>query len=418
MTHRTATLSSWLPARIPAALTAALLVCACSGSKHPAAGATGSNTIPSDATTGPRVAVSASDLAFADTALGDSGSRAVTITNVGAESLVITAVAVDGSGFTASGLTLPATLAPSQTADLTIAFAPASIGTTSAKISIASNDDSSPALLAASGTGVAATAGSGSGTGSGSGSGSSSGSGNGNGTGTGSAFSWTKPSNFDAALQTAISQQPAFMGGYGGQVSNPFPQMPGTTQFPAIQVTRPDAITLDQYFGRWAYRFYVDENSHHSNGLRAEFTGEGPYQYQTGDAARYEFSVYFDDAYQNSSWTDWNMFAQFHSPDFPAWGLHTAGGYLMMSPPGVDSDSLRIPMPARGQWHAFSWTIRWSPNSDGHATLLIDGQTAFDYSGPTMHPGEPYYYPKFGSYLANNPYTQITYETPWIITPL
>lgn len=412
MTHRTATLSSWLPARVAVALTAALLVCACGGSNHPAAGTTGSNTIPSDASTGPRVAVSASELAFADTTLGDSGSRAVTITNVGSENLVITAVAVDGAGFTASGLKLPATLAPSQTADLTIDFVPASTGTTSAKISIASNDDLSPALLAASGTGVTTAAGTGSGSDTGSGSGT------GGGTGTGSAFSWTKPSGFDATLQAAISQQPAFMGGYGGQVANPFPQMPGTTQFPAIQVTRPDAITLDQYFGRWAYRFYVDENSRHSNGLRAEFTGEGPYQYQAGDAARYEFSVYFDDAYKNSSWTDWNMFAQFHSPDFAAWGLHTAGGYLLMSPPGAGSDGMRIPMPARNQWHAFSWTIRWSPNSDGRAILLIDGATAFDYTGPTMHAGEPYYYPKFGSYLANNPYTQVTYETPWLITRL
>jgi hypothetical protein len=238
------------------------------------------------------------------------------------------------------------------------------------------------------------------------------------GTGSDSSFSWTKPAGFDAMLQAAISAQPAFMGGYGGQIANPFPQLDGTAWFPGLQITRPDAVVLEDFEGRWSFRFYVDANSRHSNGLRAEFTGGGDYQYSAGDTYRYEFATYFGDDYQNSSWTDWNMFAQFHSPDFAAWGLHTAGGYLVMAPPGAAENEFRIPLPARNQWHDFSWTIHWAPDSTGRATLSIDGRPVFDHRGPTMHAGEPYYYPKFGSYLANNPYTQITHETPWAITRL
>lgn len=236
--------------------------------------------------------------------------------------------------------------------------------------------------------------------------------------GSGTSFSWTKPAGWDAALQAAISSQPSFMGGYGGQIDNPFPQLGDTALFPGMQITRPDAIQLGEYFGRWAFRFYVDANSRHSNGLRAEFTGIGDYQYGEGDTVRCEWSTYFDEGYANSSWTDWNMFAQFHSLDFPAWGLHTAGGYLHMGPPGAAENQFRVQMPSRNTWHSFVWTIHWSSGSSGSATLEMDGSKLFDYSGPTIHAGETTYYPKFGSYLANNPYTQVTFSTPWKITKL
>jgi hypothetical protein len=217
-------------------------------------------------------------------------------------------------------------------------------------------------------------------------------------------------------LQTAISQQPSYMGGYGGQVANPFPQLDGTVRFSGMQITRPDAIILGNHFGRPSFRFYVDAQSRHSNGLRSEFTGAAEYQFEAGDTYNYRFSTFFPREYRNSSWEEWNLFAQFHGPGFPAWGLHTAGGYLHMKAPGAAANAYRIPMPPREQWHDFSWTIRWAPDASGYATLSIDGVPVFDYRGATMHAGEPYYYPKFGSYLANNPYTQITYSTPWIIS--
>jgi hypothetical protein len=230
------------------------------------------------------------------------------------------------------------------------------------------------------------------------------------------ASSWTKPAGFDAALADAIVEQPEFMGGYGGQVDNPFPQPRGTSRFSGIQVTRPDAITFGEFFGRQAFRFYVDAASRHSNGLRAEFTGGGDFRFEEGDTYNYEFETYFADDYKNESWTEWNLFAQFHGPGFPAWGLHTAGGYLHMKPPSASENEFRVEMPARGEWHHFSWTIHWSKGSKGWATLEIDGEPVFDYRGATMHPSEDFYYPKFGAYLANNPYTQVTYSTPWTIT--
>jgi hypothetical protein len=232
----------------------------------------------------------------------------------------------------------------------------------------------------------------------------------------GAAWSWTKPADFDGALASAIAQQPSYMDGYGGQVANPFPQIPGTTRFSGIQVTRTDAIVLGNHFGRPSFRFYVDPQSRHSNGLRAEFIA-GELQYRAGDTYEYRFSSYFAPEYRNSAWTDWNLFAQFHGPGFPAWGLHTAGGYLHMQPPGVAANTYRITMPSRGRWHDFRWTIRWAKDSTGYATLDVDGVRVFEHRGATMHASEPYYYPKFGSYLANNAYTQVTYSTPWTITP-
>jgi hypothetical protein len=230
------------------------------------------------------------------------------------------------------------------------------------------------------------------------------------------AFSWTKPAGFDEALAAEIENQPAFMNGYGGQIPNPFPEVPGTTTFSDIQITRPDAITFGEFFGKQAFRFYADAKSRHSNGLRAEFTGRADFRFEEGDTYHYEFSTYFDEDYKNGSWQEWNLFAQFHGPGFPAWGLYTSGGYLHMRPPAASENEYRIPMPARGEWHHFSWTIHWSHGSSGWATLELDGQPVFDYRGATMHAGEDYYYPKFGAYLANNPYTQVTYSTPWKVT--
>lgn len=235
----------------------------------------------------------------------------------------------------------------------------------------------------------------------------------------GGSFSWTKPPGFDEQLAAAIAAQPSYAGGYGGQVPNPFPHLEGTTWFGGLQITRVDAVTLGEHFGRPSYRFFVDAGSLHSNGLRAEFTGAADHQYREGDTARYEFAVYFPAEYRNASWTEWNLFAQFHGPGFPAWGLHTAGGYLHMRAPDAEPNEYRIPMPAREAWHDVEWTIHWTPDSTrGWATLVLDGVEVFDYRGATMDATEPYYYPKFGAYLANNPYTQVTYSTPWTITRL
>jgi hypothetical protein len=231
------------------------------------------------------------------------------------------------------------------------------------------------------------------------------------------AFSWTKPAGFDSALADAISSQPSSAGGYRGQIDNPFPQLPGTTSFPGMQVTRPDAITLGDFFGRAAFRFSADAKSRHSNGLRAEFTGYDDFRFEDGDVFTYEFSTHFDEDYRNSAWNEWNLFAQFHGPGFGAWGLHTAGGNLHMKPPNVAENTYSVRMPARGEWHDFSWTIRWAHDSSGYATLEIDGEPVFHHRGATMHAGESYYYPKFGVYLGNNAYTQVIYSTPWVITP-
>jgi hypothetical protein len=229
---------------------------------------------------------------------------------------------------------------------------------------------------------------------------------------------WTPPPDFYTALQVQVEAQPPYMTGYGGQIANPFPDN-GATHFSTIQIARATAMHLDSYFGRCAFRFDVDGTTDmmQSNGYRAEFQGADQ-AYLRGETYEVRFSMYFASDYANSSWTDWNMIGQFHSPDFSAWGLHTAGGYLMMGPPGAPPDSLRVPMPSRNVWHDFVWTVHFASDSTGWAKLVVDGVTLIDFHGQTFHANEPSYYPKYGSYLAQNRYSQVTYNTGWQVTKL
>ena len=88
---------SHLARRLAAALAVGLLFgCSASGTS----GAGDDSAADADVqAAGPQLAVSASDVAFDETALTARGTRAVTVANVGQASLVITGVLVDGAEF-------------------------------------------------------------------------------------------------------------------------------------------------------------------------------------------------------------------------------------------------------------------------------------------------------------------------------
>ena len=91
------------------------------------------------------LSVAHSSIAFGTVQTGTSQSLSDTLSNTGGTSLTVTQVTASGPGFSTTGLSLPLTLAPGQSASLTVTFAPQSPGNASGTVAIASNA-SNPAL--------------------------------------------------------------------------------------------------------------------------------------------------------------------------------------------------------------------------------------------------------------------------------
>jgi Abnormal spindle-like microcephaly-assoc'd, ASPM-SPD-2-Hydin len=96
------------------------------------------------------------DLAFGNIVLGASSILPVVLTNTGSVNVTVSQVNITGTGFSYSGLTLPATISPGQNATLSMTFAPTAAGSVTANASIVSNAQNSPAVVSLSGTGASA----------------------------------------------------------------------------------------------------------------------------------------------------------------------------------------------------------------------------------------------------------------------
>ncbi|MGA2459499.1 MAG: choice-of-anchor D domain-containing protein, partial [Terriglobales bacterium] len=82
-----------------------------------------------------QLALNPSTVIFGSVQTGNSVSQSVVLNNTGSRNLTIFRARVSGTGFSISGLTLPLTLAPGQSASLTTAFAPQSSGSISGDVS-------------------------------------------------------------------------------------------------------------------------------------------------------------------------------------------------------------------------------------------------------------------------------------------
>src|SRR2546422_122498 len=96
---------------------------------------------------------SPTSLSFGNVTVGSkSAPQTVTLTNPGNSSVSISQINVSGSGFSASGLTAPLTLAAGQTASFSVVFASTTAGTATGNVSLVSNATNSPTIaLSASG---------------------------------------------------------------------------------------------------------------------------------------------------------------------------------------------------------------------------------------------------------------------------
>lgn len=102
--------------------------------------------------------VSSDPVSFGTLQVGANQGQSVAITNSGGSSVVVSQVTVSGAGFAMTPMSMPMTLAPSQSANLNITFGPQSSGTVNGALSIVSNASDSTLSVPLSGTAVAPAA--------------------------------------------------------------------------------------------------------------------------------------------------------------------------------------------------------------------------------------------------------------------
>jgi hypothetical protein len=93
-------------------------------------------------------------VAFGNVSVGSSSPQTITVTNTGNASATISAISATGTGFSATGLSVPVTLAANQSTSFSAQFAPTSVGAVSGSILITSTASNPTTSITLSGTGV------------------------------------------------------------------------------------------------------------------------------------------------------------------------------------------------------------------------------------------------------------------------
>ena len=102
------------------------------------------------------LAASPSSIGFGSVSIGSSRATSTVLTNSGGSNLTISQATAAGSGFSFSGLSLPVTLPPGQSATLNVTFAPQSSGAVSGGITITDNGSNPTFIISLSGSGLSA----------------------------------------------------------------------------------------------------------------------------------------------------------------------------------------------------------------------------------------------------------------------
>jgi len=101
-----------------------------------------------------QLSVAPSSLTFGNIATGTSTTQTVTLANTGTTSVSVSQISETGAGFTATGFTLPLTLASGASTSFTVTFDPTTTGSLSGSVTITSTAANSPATIPLAGTGV------------------------------------------------------------------------------------------------------------------------------------------------------------------------------------------------------------------------------------------------------------------------
>jgi hypothetical protein len=102
--------------------------------------------------------VSPASFTFGNVQVGLSQSQNETLSNVSAQSLTISQATFSGTGFSTTGLTLPLTLTPNQTATFAVVFTPTTVGPDNGTLALTVSGSSTALDFALSGIGVAPAA--------------------------------------------------------------------------------------------------------------------------------------------------------------------------------------------------------------------------------------------------------------------
>ncbi len=100
------------------------------------------------------LAPSPASVSFGNVQVNGTSSSTVTLHNSGAVSVTVNQAAVTGTGFTMSGMSIPATIAAGQSASFSVTFAPKASGSAAGNVAITSNASNTSFNVALSGTGV------------------------------------------------------------------------------------------------------------------------------------------------------------------------------------------------------------------------------------------------------------------------
>jgi hypothetical protein len=131
--------------------------------------ASGQVSVVSNATTNPTVSLSGTgaaapvaqltasptSLSFGNVTTGTTSTKAISLSNTGNVNVTVSQITVSGAGFSGSGITVPLTLTPGQSATYNAKFAPTAVGSVSGQVSFVSDASNSPTLVSLTGTGVA-----------------------------------------------------------------------------------------------------------------------------------------------------------------------------------------------------------------------------------------------------------------------
>jgi hypothetical protein len=103
-----------------------------------------------------QLSVNPASLSFGNVVVGQPATQSVAIGNAGGNSITVASASTSGPGFSISGLQLPLTLGPGQTASFSASFNPSNAGTASGSIFLTPSAGST-VTVALTGTGIAAT---------------------------------------------------------------------------------------------------------------------------------------------------------------------------------------------------------------------------------------------------------------------
>jgi hypothetical protein len=100
------------------------------------------------------VTASPASVTFGNVQINGTSSSTVTLRNTGTTSISVNQAAVTGTGFTMTGMSIPATIAGGQTASFSVTFAPKAAGSVTGNVAITSTASNASFNVALSGTGV------------------------------------------------------------------------------------------------------------------------------------------------------------------------------------------------------------------------------------------------------------------------